>query len=198
MPTRTGGSWPGAVSRPGTPAECGPSGRAREHARKWSIMTEPSPDPSVFDSIDPALKVVSTEIDVEAPAEAVFELIADPGRQPEWDGSDNLGSAPEGQRVRGTGGTSAPTLTTGVDRESHIVDFAEGRRIAWKPSEVGGEPFGQKWVWEIEPTGEGACLVRHTYDWTQLRDPQRLSRAQATTVANLLASLKRLKQLAES
>jgi uncharacterized protein YndB with AHSA1/START domain len=64
-------------------------------------MTEPSPDPSVFDSIDPALKVVSTEIDVEAPAEAVFELIADPGRQPEWDGNDNLGSAPEGQRVRG-------------------------------------------------------------------------------------------------
>jgi uncharacterized protein YndB with AHSA1/START domain len=162
-------------------------------------MTEPSPDPSVFDSIDPALKVVSTEIDVEAPAEAVFELIADPGRQPEWDGNDNLGSAPEGQRVRGSGGSFVTTLTKGVDRENHIVDFAEGRLIAWKPSEVGGESFGQKWwVWEIEPTGEGACLVRHTYDWTQLRDPQRLSRAQATTVANLLASLKRLKQLAES
>src|SRR5699024_7164612 len=115
MPTRTGGSCPGAVSRPGTPAECGPSGRAREHARKWSIMTEPSPEPSVFDSIDPALKVVSTEIDFEAPAEAVFELIADPGRQPEWDGNDNLGSAPEGQRVRGTGGSFVTTLTKGVD-----------------------------------------------------------------------------------
>ncbi|WP_209324238.1 SRPBCC family protein [Brevibacterium renqingii] len=161
-------------------------------------MTEQAPDASVFDSIDPALKVVSAELDVAAPAAAVFELIADPARQPEWDGNDNLGSAVDDQRVRGIGDSFVTTLTKGVDRENRIVDFAEGRLIAWKPSEVGGEPFGQKWVWEIEPSGEGACLVRHTYDWTELRDPQRLPRAQSTTVSNLLASLKRLKQLAES
>lgn len=160
-------------------------------------MTDQIPDASVFDSIDPALKVVTAEIEISAPAEAVFDLIADPQRQPEWDGNDNLGTAVEGQRVRGTGGSFITTLTKGVDRENHIVDFEEGRLIAWKPSEVGGEPFGQKWVWQIEPIGGGSVLVRHIYDWTKLRDPQRLSRAQSTTVANLLASLKRLKQLAE-
>jgi hypothetical protein len=47
-------------------------------------MTEQTPDASVFDSIDPALKVVTAEIDIAAPAEAVFELVADPRRQPEW------------------------------------------------------------------------------------------------------------------
>ncbi|AMT95133.1 SRPBCC family protein [Brevibacterium linens] len=161
-------------------------------------MTDQTPDASVFDSIDPVLKVVTAEIEISAPAEAVFELIADPQRQPEWDGNDNLGSAADGQRVRGTGDSFITTLTKGVDRENHIVDFAEGRLIAWKPSEVGGEPFGQKWVWEIEPIGEDSVLVRHVYDWTELRDPQRLPRAQSTTAANLLASLKRLKQLAES
>ncbi|MGC2939592.1 MULTISPECIES: SRPBCC family protein [unclassified Brevibacterium] len=160
-------------------------------------MTDQIPDASVFDSIDPALKVVTAEIEISAPAEAVFELIADPQRQPEWDGNDNLGTAVEGQRVRGTGGSFITTLTKGVDRENHIADFEEGRLIAWKPSEVGGEPFGQKWVWQIEPIGGDSVLVRHIYDWTKLRDPQRLSRAQSTTVANLLASLKRLKQLAE-
>ncbi|AZU01995.1 MAG: SRPBCC family protein [Brevibacterium aurantiacum] len=160
-------------------------------------MTDQIPDASVFDSIDPALKVVTAEIEISAPAEAVFDLIADPQRQPEWDGNDNLGTAVEGQRVRGTGGSFITTLTKGVDRENHIVDFEEGRLIAWQPSEVGGEPFGQKWVWQIEPIGGDSVLVRHIYDWTKLRDPQRLSRAQSTTVANLLASLKRLKQLAE-
>ena len=160
-------------------------------------MTDQIPDASVFDSIDPALKVVTAEIEISAPAEAVFDLIADPQRQPEWDGNDNLGTAIEGQRVRGTGGSFITTLTKGVDRENHIVDFEEGRLIAWQPSEVGGEPFGQKWVWQIEPIGGDSVLVRHIYDWTKLRDPQRLSRAQSTTVANLLASLKRLKQLAE-
>jgi uncharacterized protein YndB with AHSA1/START domain len=160
-------------------------------------MTEQTPDASVFDSIDPALKVVSAEIDIDAPAEAVFELIADPARQPEWDGNDNLGSSAVGHRVTGSGGSFVTTLTKGVDRENHVVDFAEGRLIAWMPSEVDGEPFGQKWVWEVETAGEGSCLVRHTYDWTELRDPQRLPRAQSTTAANLLASLKRLKALAE-
>ncbi|WP_166821192.1 SRPBCC family protein [Brevibacterium limosum] len=161
-------------------------------------MTDQNPDASAFDAVDPVLKVVTAEIEISAPAEAVFELIADPQRQPEWDGNDNLGSAVEGQRMHGTGGSFITTLTKGVDRENHIVDFEEGRRIAWKPSEVAGEPFGQKWVWEIEPVGDDSVLVRHIYDWTELRDPQRLSRAQSTTAANLLASLKRLKQLAES
>lgn len=160
-------------------------------------MTDQSDDVSVFDSIDPAFKVVSVELGIDAPAATVFELIADPTRQPEWDGSDNLGSAVAGQRVVEVGGSFITTLTKGVDRENHIVDFVEGSLIAWKPSEVGGEPFGQKWVWELEPTGEGSCLVRHTYDWTELRDPQRLPRAQSTTAASLLASLKRLKALAE-
>lgn len=160
-------------------------------------MTEQTPDPSVFDSIDPALKIVSAEIDIAAPAAVVFELIADPARQPEWDGNDNLGSSASGQRVAGTGVSFVTTLTKGVDRENHIVDFEEGRLIAWKPSDVGGEPFGQKWVWEVDPVGEDSCLVRHTYDWTELRDPQRLPRARSTTAANLLASLKRLKVLAE-
>lgn len=106
-------------------------------------MTDQTSDASVLDSIDPVLKVVTAEIEISAPTEAVFELIADPQRQPEWDGNDNLGSAVEGQRVRGTGGSFITTLTKGVDRENHIVDFAEGRLIAWKPSEVGESRSGR-------------------------------------------------------
>lgn len=173
-------------------------------------MTEPTPesfnavagadasDSSVFDTIDPTLKVVSVELEIAAPAAEVFELIADPARQPEWDGNDNLGTAAQGQRVTAAGGSFTTTLTKGVDRENHIVGFDEGRLIAWKPSEVGGEPFGQKWTWEIEATGERSSLVRQTYDWTALRDPQRLPRAQSTKAENLLASMERLKALAES
>ena len=163
-------------------------------------MTDsPTPaDDSVFDMIDPALKVVTAEITIDAPAAEVFELIADPARQPEWDGNDNLGEAAPGQRITGTGGTFITTLTKGVDRENHVVDFEEGRRIAWKPAEVGQPMLGHVWRWELEPAGEGAVLVRHTYDWTELRDPQRLPRAQSTTADSLRASLERLKALAEA
>ena len=41
-------------------------------------------------------RVVSASRDVAAPAARIFELIADPARQPRWDGNDNLAEAPRG------------------------------------------------------------------------------------------------------
>ncbi|BCT77786.1 hypothetical protein SCMU_36280 [Sinomonas cyclohexanicum] len=144
----------------------------------------------------PESRVVSYERMVDAPSEAIFELIADPSAQPRWDGNDNLGEAPQGQRVTAVGDVFRMVLTKGVVRENHVVEFEEGRRIAWMPAEEGSAPIGQLWRWELEPRGAGT-LVRHTYDWTQLADPQRLPRARATTADKLQASVDRLAALAE-
>ena len=91
----------------------------------------------------PEDRVVSASAEVRAPAEAIFELIADPARQP------------------------------------------------------GEEPRGHLWRWELEPAGEGATRVTHTYDWTDLTDETRFERARATTEDSLLESVRRLADLAE-
>lgn len=135
--------------------------------------------------------------DIAAGAEQVFELIADPARQPLWDGNENLAKAAAGQRVRSVGDVFVMTLTIGADRENHVVEFEEGRRIAWRPSEPGQQPPGHLWRWEIEPIDETHSRVTHTYDWTQLTDEKRLVRARATTSAKLQASVDRLAELAE-
>lgn len=142
-------------------------------------------------------RVVSYERVIEAPHGAIFELIADPSAQPRWDGNDNLGEAPQGQRVRAVGDVFRMVLTKGAVRENHVVELEEGRRIAWMPAEEGKPPIGQLWRWELEPQDDSRTLVRHTYDWTRLTDPQRLPRARATTVDKLQASVDRLAALAE-
>lgn len=142
-------------------------------------------------------RLVTADRAVEAPAELVFELIADPSAQPRWDGNDNLAAAEPGQRVRGVGDVFVMTLTLGSVRENHVVEFDEGRRIAWRPSERGKPPPGHLWRWELEPLGDGRTLVRHGYDWTELTDPDRLERARATTAERLQASVDRLADLAE-
>jgi uncharacterized protein YndB with AHSA1/START domain len=142
-------------------------------------------------------RVVSASRVVEAPAEVVFELIADPSRQPAWDGNDNLATAEPGQRVRAVGDVFTMTLTGGQVRHNHVVEFEEGRRIAWRPSEVDTDPPGHLWRWELEPRDDGSTLVTHTYDWTQLTDSNRLPRARATTSDKLMASIDRLAELAE-
>lgn len=142
-------------------------------------------------------QVVSAVRDVRASAAAVFELIADPAQQVRWDGNDNLGSAAAGQRVRSVGEVFVTTLTSGAVRDNHVVEFAEGRRIAWRPAEHGGTPPGHLWRWELEKLDDGRSRVTHTYDWSQLADESRLARARATTIENLNASLDRLAALAQ-
>jgi uncharacterized protein YndB with AHSA1/START domain len=144
-----------------------------------------------------APRVVSASREVAAPSERIFELIAEPSQQPRWDGNDNLTEAAPGQRVRTVGDVFAMTTTKGNVRENHVVEFDEGRRIAWKPAEPGQEPPGHLWRWELEPLDESRTRVIHTYDWTDLTDENRLPRARATTAERLQASLERLAALAE-
>jgi uncharacterized protein YndB with AHSA1/START domain len=144
-----------------------------------------------------APRVVSASREIAADPAPIFELIADPAQQPRWDGNDNLARAPEGQRVRRTGDVFTMELTRGAIRENHVVEFEEGRRIAWRPAEPGQRPPGHLWRWELEPAGAAGTRITHTYDWTQLTDENRLPRARATTAVKLQASLDRLAALAE-
>jgi len=142
-------------------------------------------------------RVVSSSRGVRARPEHIFELIADPSRQPEWDGNDNLASAEAGQRIRAVGDVFVMTLAKGSVRHNHVVEFVEGRRIAWKPAEAGQAPFGQLWRWEIDPIDGESSLVTHTYDWTELEDESRFGRARWTTAERLSASIERLVDLVE-
>ena len=100
--------------------------------------------------------------------------------------------------MRAVGDVFRMTLTKdGAIRENHVVEFEEGRLIAWRPAPPGEQPPGHLWRWRLEPQADGSTLVTHVYDWTQLDDPAREVRARATTAEKLEASLVRLAALAE-
>lgn len=128
----------------------------------------------------------------------VFELIADPAQQPRWDGMDNLEEAAAGQRVHAVGDVFAMTLTGGSVRHNRVVEFEEGRRIAWVPFEPNRDPPGHLWRWELEPMEGGRTLVRHIYDWSELQDEGRYKRARTTTADRLRVSLDQLAEVAEN
>jgi uncharacterized protein YndB with AHSA1/START domain len=142
-------------------------------------------------------RVVRASREVAAAPDKIFELIADPSQQPRWDGNDNLAQAAAGQRIRTVGDVFTMTTTQGKVRENHVVEFVEGRRVAWQPAEPGQDPPGHLWRWELEPLDHSRTRVTHTYDWTRLTDEKRLPRARATTADKLRASLDRLAELAE-
>jgi uncharacterized protein YndB with AHSA1/START domain len=144
-----------------------------------------------------APRIVRASREIAAGPGQIFELIADPARQPLWDGNDNLAAAAAGQRVRHVGDVFTMTLTRKGVRENHVTEFDEGRLIAWRPADPGQRPAGHLWRWELEPVGPERTSVTCTYDWTGLTDENRLPRAQSTTADRLQDSLGRLAALAE-
>ena len=142
-------------------------------------------------------RVVSASREIAAEPREIFEFIADPARQPRWDGNDNLAEATAGQRVRRAGDVFLMTNTGGGVRENHVVEFEEGRRVAWTPADPGKAPAGHLWRWELDPIDASRTRVTHTYDWSRLTDEKRLPRARATTAEKLQASLDRLASLVE-
>ena len=145
-----------------------------------------------------AERIVSATRVIAANAARIFELIADPARQPSWDGNDNLASSAPGQRVRAVGDVFKTTLTSGAVRENHVVEFVEGSKIAWCPAEPRKQPPGHLWRWELSPVNAELTTVTHTYDWTALTDSTRLDRARATTPDMLRESMDRLAVVAQA
>ncbi|MGO1227917.1 MAG: SRPBCC family protein [Brachybacterium sp.] len=143
--------------------------------------------------------IVTATREIDAPASAIFALIADPSQQPRWDGNDNLAEAAPGQRVHAVGELFVMTNKNGGVRDNHIVAFAEGREIAWRPAPHGEQPAGHQWGWELEPLEDGRTRVTHTYDFTALPPEQekRLAKARLMTAERLMASIDRLVRLAE-
>ncbi len=141
-------------------------------------------------------QIVCAEGIVSAPVDIVFEQIANPSLQPAWDGNDNLQTAAKGQRVHAVGDTFDVTLTHDLQvRRNRVVEFEEGRLIAWLPSPVDADPPGHLWRWELEPLQDGTTRVVHTYDWTNLHDASRVAKARRTTSERLQASIDRLAAL---
>ncbi|HOB05949.1 MAG TPA: SRPBCC family protein [Propionibacteriaceae bacterium] len=134
---------------------------------------------------------------VDAPAAEIFELIADPARQPEWDGNDNLDVALDATRVRAVGEVFAMRTSKGKTKDNLVVVFEEGRAIGWLPADRGHEPPGHLWRWDLEPVSDSETRVTHTYDWTGVADESRWPRHRQTQSEHLLASIDRLADLAQ-
>lgn len=106
---------------------------------------------------------------IPAPAEAIFDLLADPGRHHEIDGSGTIvGARSAGERRLALGDSFGMDMDWGVNyaTKNVVVEFEENRRIAWQtlaPAPLSLVVTGRVWSYELEPV-EGGTIVRETWD----------------------------------
>ena len=118
-----------------------------------------------------AKDVVTAERFIAAPPEKIFELLADPTRHPEIDGSGTVRTAKEGSQRLALGSRFGMAMKMGVPYSmvSEVIELDENRRIAWQtrgPGAIGRRTGGRIWRYELEPKDDGT-LVRESWDITQ-------------------------------
>lgn len=144
--------------------------------------------------------VASVERFIPAPAEAIFDLLADPSRHRDIDGSGTVRTAPSGSQRLALGSVFGMQMRLGIPYAmvNEVVEFEENRRIAWQPR----PPYrlmrrfigGRIWRYELEPR-EGGTLVRESWDIRQEANPAAVRPMRSKVIDAMTKTLERIERL---
>ena len=138
---------------------------------------------------------VSVSRQIAAPADVIFDILADPSRHAEIDGSGTVRGSKDDQPERlelGSRFGMKMKIVVPYDMRSTVVEFEEDRLIAWAH-------FGKhRWRYELEPNDDGT-LVTETFDWSTSKAPVVLEKAgyPQMHLTNIRRTLDKLAELAE-
>jgi uncharacterized protein YndB with AHSA1/START domain len=145
--------------------------------------------------------VITVERVIPAPAEKIFEVLSDPGRHTEIDGSGTVRSTRGKTEPLKLGSRFGMSMRWGLPyaMENEVIEFDPPRRIAWQtrgPTRLGRLVGGRIWRYELEPV-EGGTRVRESWD---IRHESLVTKPGVrliadTTRKNMEATLERIEKL---
>jgi len=106
---------------------------------------------------------------INAPAGQIFELLADPTKHAELDGSGSVaGSVSTDSRRLELGSRFGMRMRIGLPYSirNTVVEFEDGSLIAWRHFS------GHRWRWQLRDLGDGSTEVTETFDWSTARSPR--------------------------
>ena len=160
-------------------------------------------------------KLVEVSRRIQAPAALVFEILANPQRHVDFDGSDMLRGAGLEHPISDVGDTFTMKMHRLGDDYlmiNYVVEFEPHRRIFWEPapgdpsraegddpSKV-GIPAGYRWGYILTPDGDDATVVTEVFDYGPLpedllRDGGEWINGTNSVVESMTASLEKLEKI---
>ena len=148
-----------------------------------------------------ASDVETVERVIPAPASAIFDLLADPRRHREIDGSGMVRDAKPGAVERlALGSKFGMSMKLGIKYSmvSEVIEFEDDRRIAWQtrpPNKLGAKFGGGRiWRYELEPV-EGGTRVRESWDISQEKVKLFMRPARKKTIKAMEKTLERIEEM---
>jgi uncharacterized protein YndB with AHSA1/START domain len=115
-------------------------------------------------AVDTGHRKVSRTAEVHAPPGELFDMVADPRRHGELDGSGTVMATVTGPSRLAQGARfSVKMKQFGVPYQitSVVTDFDDGHAVEWR------NPLGHRWRWEFTPSPGGSTRVTETFDYSQ-------------------------------
>ncbi|MGA2530297.1 MAG: hypothetical protein ABSG36_14200 [Acidimicrobiales bacterium] len=161
-------------------------------------------------------KSVEVSRRIEAPAALIFEILANPQRHMDFDGSGMLRGAVANRPLSEVGDTFTMKMHR-LGRDylmlNYVVEFELDRRIFWEPAPgdlptAGGNlakvgiAAGYRWGYSLTPDGDDATVVTEAFDCGPDKDGQTLLREDGewingsnSVLESMTASLERLEKI---
>jgi hypothetical protein len=123
-----------------------------------------------------------------APAHDIFQVLANPVRHQELDGSGSLRGAVSTAIISGVGDVFVMKMyfphLGDYEMNNHVVEYEQDRRIGWEPEAGRGHPaaasdgpalsrWGHRWSYQLVPDGPDATVVTETYDCSRAPEEER-------------------------
>jgi hypothetical protein len=134
-------------------------------------------------------KPITVSRRIGAPASVIFQVLADPGRHRDLDGSGMLRGVVSGAPISGAGDVFVMKMyftdLGDYEMNNHVVEYEPDRRIGWEPEAGLGHPnaapealrqarWGQRWSFELTPDGPAATIVTETFDCSRVPEDERV------------------------
>lgn len=144
-------------------------------------------------------KRITVQRTIDAPTQAVFDVLSDPQRHPELDGSGFVVSDEKTDRITASGqvfrmNMTGPHMGGDYQTDNTVTGYDANHLLAWQTAPADTPPPGWEWTWELTAQGSGSTDVSLRYDWSKVTDPALLEKVKFPLVsqAQLEDSLGRL------
>jgi hypothetical protein len=151
---------------------------------------------------------------IGSPAAEIFQVLADPVRHRDLDGSGMLQELVSGGTISGVGDVFVMrmyfTELGYYEMNNHVVEYEADRRIGWEPEAGRGHPnavpeaerqarWGQRWSFELTPDGPDATIVTEIFDCSRVPEDERADIDNGDIwVESMARTLERLDELCTS
>lgn len=125
------------------------------------------------------VKKITVSRVINASAQDIFDVLSNPERHREIDGSGFVRSDDRSDRITGTGQVFTMNMEGDhmggeYQTDNHVIGYDENHLLAWETAPAGTEPPGWQWVWELTPDGNDSTTVSLSYDWSRVTDEETL------------------------